>query len=144
MGEMFFDTANRRAATGPCFRPYVPYTRQGSGIVRWQIPNPRIVHTLKDENYGNNSAASLRCPQRTANTTDYYIDGIYNLTWFSAASAKVLKVPNHCSVVRNYQGYATCCTLVLIPIWGSVTFNNPRDSALTDWPDNPRICSNRE
>ena len=143
-GEDFSSSGVSFRKSYSCSRPYSTSGRQSSGIVHWDVQYPRAFHTLKDENRGNNDASSLRCPLKSQGTTDYYIDGIYNIFWFANSPVKALKIPDHCSVVANSAGYATCCFLPLIPIYGSVRFINPRDPSLIDWPDNVRVCTNNE
>jgi hypothetical protein len=141
--DMFIDqNSNTSYPKATCIRAFIPYTRFGYGIINWQMANPRIAHTLKDENSGSNSPSSLRCPRRSGPSTDYYVDGIYNILWVNPV--KALKIPNHCTVTRVSAGFYCCCNAAAATLYGRCGFINPRDPSLPNWPDSPRVCTNSE
>ena len=137
----FFDDGSIIYTRSICFRPFIPFTRNGSGQVVWQISSPRVLHTLKDENVSSNASSSLRCPRKTGpGTMDYYIDGIYSLTWRTLSGVfQPFKVPDHCTAYRFSGRVDCCCNAAMSAVYGGCRFIDPRP--LPDWPDVPRICT---
>jgi hypothetical protein len=100
---LYEGTSNTTYPKYVCLRPYDPTgsTRYAYGIVTWNKDNPaKNGYSIKDENYNAEFARGLRCP-KSANQSEYKVDGVYNILWDMLYGARALKIPNNCTATLN-------------------------------------------